>query len=84
MANFDSSQEITPIANFYTSGGDGNVTTATTDINSTAIVTEPPAESVSEGAALTPVYRGLVGSNFVYQTGSPPAGATLVTIIGFV
>lgn len=83
MANFDSSQEITPIANFYTNGGGNNVTTATTDINGIVIEIDPSVES-GEGAALTPVYRGLVGSNFVYQTGSPPAGATLVTIIGFV
>lgn len=36
--------------------------------------------SVSEP---TPIFRGLVGSEYVISVGSPPVGATLVTIIGF-
>lgn len=30
-----------------------------------------------------PVYRGLVGSEYVTSVGSPPSGATFITIIGF-
>lgn len=28
------------------------------------------------------IYRGLIGGNYVYSTGSPPGGATDIVIVG--
>lgn len=30
-----------------------------------------------------PIYRGLVGGNYVYNLGNPPIGATDVVIVGY-
>jgi hypothetical protein len=39
------------------------------------------ADQVAE--ASQPIYRGRLGSIYVYRTGSPPVGATEVVIVGF-
>lgn len=62
-------------ANFYTNNtinGVSNVQTAgTTTITTT-------------GTTTSPIYRGFLGGNYVYQTGSPPGGATDITIVGYI
>lgn len=30
-----------------------------------------------------PIYRGVVGSDFVFSVGSPPSGASFITIVGY-
>lgn len=34
------------------------------------------------GTNIVPIYRGILGGNFVFNIGSPPAGATNIVVIG--
>lgn len=46
---------------------------------STIAETQAAAAAEEEQA----IFRGIVNGEFVYQVGSPPAGAIAVTIVGF-
>ena len=48
-----------------------------------APVTSPDSFFPNPKAFSSPIYRGLVGGNYVYNVGSPPLGATDVVIIGY-
>lgn len=37
----------------------------------------------STGSTITPYYRGRLGGNFVYSSGTPPVGATDIVILGY-
>lgn len=39
--------------------------------------------SIRNPAIQQPIYRGLVGGNYVYNVGNPPTGATDVVIVGY-
>jgi hypothetical protein len=36
---------------------------------------------VTGGASVTHIFRGKIGGQFVFNTGSPPAGATDVVVV---
>lgn len=42
-----------------------------------------PYASIRNPAIQQPIYRGLVGGNYVYNVGNPPLGATDVVIVGY-
>ena len=45
--------------------------------------TQTATGSTPSSSDPVPIFRGLVGANYVTSVGSPPVGATFVTIIGF-
>lgn len=40
------------------------------------------ARTSTAAAAVQSIFRGVLGGNYVYNTGSPPVGATDVVVIG--
>lgn len=79
MANFDSA---TPISSSISTIFSSEERRANTNINGNVFASFQ--ETIVEiEKTFIPIYRGLVGSNYVVSVGSPPVGATFVTIIGF-
>jgi len=83
MANFDSAEPVSSSLSLILSSDN---TKANTGIGGNTfakfeVITQEV--QVGGGTTLTPIYRGLVGSNYVISLGSPPVGATFVTIVGF-
>jgi hypothetical protein len=39
--------------------------------------------NIRNPAIQQPIYRGLIGGNYVYNVGNPPIGATDVVIVGY-
>lgn len=85
MANFDSGEPISGVSGSILSSFFNSSTSVGTGLSANTFAKfEQITVQVETGVApQTPIYRGLVGSNYVVSVGSPPVGATFVTIIGF-
>lgn len=79
------------MANFAATDNPQNVTGSVEDIvqfkRAKRAGFEVPVSSITTvvqggGTALVPIYRGFKDGGYVYSVGSPPSGATFVTIVG--
>lgn len=83
MANYDSAE---PISGSISSLLFTSVTKGNTGIPGSNMISFQPTvitSSVAGGTALVPIYRSLVGAQYVYTTGSPAPGFTFTSIIGY-
>jgi hypothetical protein len=77
----------TPFTSFKETQSPGNPNFSTT-LTIGGTVSLPPTSTivntVTTGTTSVPIYRGFLAGNYVYQTGSPPGGATDITIVGYI
>jgi hypothetical protein len=55
---------------------------------SQSLMLSPPNNNITFGnirnpAIPQPIYRGVVGGNYIFNVGKPPTGATDVVIVGY-
>lgn len=84
MANYDSAEPVSSsLSSIYsTDNVKGNTGIGGNTFAKFETITQE-VQVGGGGTTLTPIYRGLVEGNYVTSVGSPPVGATFVTIIGF-